>query len=762
MYIPNNAYSGWRDDIVSEAINITLIKGQSSTSISLSNVVQNSLKITDNICVGGKFHSGGVISKMLNMKLLSETGLDFYDASITVNVTYTLDDDTEIVYPMGTFKIDTNAIEKGRSYISLTAYDYLTKLDKEVSKADEAELNAIIQALPGVSSQSGATYPIWKYIKFAADKCGLTINQSAFEALNSFGWTLYSNPKYTATPPIGLSRAVSMGATYRDVVSSAAALAGCAVRLDRNGVMIPVSFLPRQSADMTFDANNVIARNVNDHYAVIHSVTYASWNTYTTGTFAQNDPNADEVVLSLPSNVFLYDKEDDYNTASYAEQVIKKTVDKTLTGLTSDLKLLNADIKYFGDEGIDAGDYVVSEQTWLSSQQVGFFVMEHVWQPHASCYIRTFGTPSSSVYTSSRDYGQATRTTRNNVSIVEKIEATQTQVDTDSSFSTTEHVIGSWLDGRTIFEKTYVFNSLGASSANMNLDITDLKEVIESKGQMKSGNYSMPMPFVPISSGGQGIDAQDAVSFYVDLSNAKIVVEHGSTDRTNDTAYITLRYIKNVEGTKQKGIALTENEYNNLPTYDASSYYAIRNSLINEIVINDIVETTQAAYDAMLSHLENTLYVIKDGDDTVNVLVGELEVSSLLMGVATVWKSTNIWSGSWDEGYAWQASTLSAGSEYITTSYMASENYFEIEPSTEYKFSATLSGFQDYHVIIDEYNAGGNYVRTVIGNRNWGTTSNPAVWTSGSTSHYVTITVRDGMGTTLTASDVSNVKLMPT
>ena len=549
MYIPSGAYSGWENDVTSREIAVHIFRGESEASVPETNIVEDSLKITDNVCIGGKFHTGGVIAKQLDIRLIDYDASDLYGSRITVDVIYTLEGESTLTFPMGAFLVDIESIEKGRNGdIGLKAYDELTLLDRPVTASDRQQLDAIIAALPDIAT--GADFPIWKYIQFAAGKCGLTMDQAAFESLASFGWTLYTNPTGSVpSPPMGLGMAVKGGATYRDVVSSAAALGGCAVRLDRTGKLVPVSFLPRQAADVTFTKFNVIDRTVNDHYATVSDVTYGFWETYSAGIETVPEP----VTLALPASVFLYDRESDYNEATYAEYVITRAVDRADTGIADDLKLRNAELTIFGNDGLDAGDYAVSQQDWLETSEIGFFIMEHIWQPHQSCTVRSFGAPSSSISTSGRDYGQVTRSSRASTSSLMELDGVAQDLSSSTGYSVNEHSVGKWLNGKTLYEKTYVFTALGDSttrevSQNLGIHVGDiyLDEIVESKGQYIDTSVSAPLPFLPLLSDGSDVDPDKAIRFYIDLSNEKLKIVNGATDRSGCKAYITLRYTTKV------------------------------------------------------------------------------------------------------------------------------------------------------------------------------------------------------------------------
>lgn len=103
-------------------------------------------------------------------------------------------------------------------------------------------------------------------------------------------------------------------------------------------------------------------------------------------------------------------------------------------------------------------------------------------------------------------------------------------------YSITEHIVGKWIDGSDLYEKTIDCGALpNATSKNVTHNITNLKMVTEIKGvgnHSTNGN-SIPLPYYVSSNG---------VQIYTNSTHIKVAT---TTDYSGYNAYITLRYIKN-------------------------------------------------------------------------------------------------------------------------------------------------------------------------------------------------------------------------
>ena len=105
-----------------------------------------------------------------------------------------------------------------------------------------------------------------------------------------------------------------------------------------------------------------------------------------------------------------------------------------------------------------------------------------------------------------------------------------------TTYSTSEKVAGTWIDGRTIYMKTVNFGSL----PNNNLkevphNISNLGYIVEMKGITYNGTRYADLSAPGINDPGRGIQI---------TANATNVIVTTGFDRTSDSAYITLYYTK--------------------------------------------------------------------------------------------------------------------------------------------------------------------------------------------------------------------------
>lgn len=617
MYTPNNIYSGWENDIVSSALDVRIIyrgaDGSSSaeTVVPESKIQENSVTVKENICLG-KFHVGGAISRQLNIQLIDNT-YDLTYCDIVLAQKYTLQNNTVITFPMGTYIVDAESVRKDQMFTELTAYDYFIKADSIVSQ-QEAD------AFTGTN--------LWDVFSYAAAESGLTLGFVRSDISDYSNFSIKPNFKAGQSLPLDLQKASEMGATYRDVMSSAAALIGCALKIDRvtNRVMLVKFTTPRTSV-YTLNATNSIKRQINDKYSLIRYVSYGINKGMQINYVGDGYYAAD---LSLGTNVILPDE-----SYSMTAMQIQAAVESR-TGLQS-VELRDVDVKWFGYPGLEAGDYITSQQTWLDSQEVSFYVMENVWKPHQPCTIRSFGAVSSNVYAtgSATSYGESRRASRANVTTSQEAQNIQNQIDTSSSYSTAEHTVGRWLDNNWLYEKTYVFNALGTDQTRIvsqALDISRLREIVESRGQLLSSGYSMPIPTMPLTAAGT-VDEDNAVYFVADTANDLLKVHNGAVDRSGEKAYITLRYT--ADRYIIYGYALTQSAYD-LLTPESDKYYAISNTASGEIT--DVLRLTQSQYDDMSTHSSDTLYIITaDGTTISYAYMGDTGLIKLYLGSNVIW-----------------------------------------------------------------------------------------------------------------------------
>ena len=105
----------------------------------------------------------------------------------------------------------------------------------------------------------------------------------------------------------------------------------------------------------------------------------------------------------------------------------------------------------------------------------------------------------------------------------------------ETEYSTSEKIVGSWIDGKPIYQKTINFGSLpNASDKSVAHGISSIGYVVDIKGTAKSGSsYSL------INDVNTTTNIINRV--YVDATNVTIQTKN---DRTAWTAYITIQYTK--------------------------------------------------------------------------------------------------------------------------------------------------------------------------------------------------------------------------
>lgn len=122
--------------------------------------------------------------------------------------------------------------------------------------------------------------------------------------------------------------------------------------------------------------------------------------------------------------------------------------------------------------------------------------------------------------------------------VQEAIDEVVTMIPSVAGYSTTEHVVGKWIDGTTdVFEKTISLGTLPASgSTTVAHGISNYGRLVSLIGSAKGPASDIPLPY-PIKS-----DATGGITIYTDATNITLAV---ATDYSNYTnAYITMRYTK--------------------------------------------------------------------------------------------------------------------------------------------------------------------------------------------------------------------------
>lgn len=110
-----------------------------------------------------------------------------------------------------------------------------------------------------------------------------------------------------------------------------------------------------------------------------------------------------------------------------------------------------------------------------------------------------------------------------------------------SNYSTTEQVIGTWINGEKLYRKTISTGQLPFSIGYkpVNHNISDIDKIVHMYGYASSttsGNY-VPLPYAP-----SGNDAKSGIALVVTSTQIKIYVYQNQSDF--DKSYVTLEYTK--------------------------------------------------------------------------------------------------------------------------------------------------------------------------------------------------------------------------
>lgn len=116
----------------------------------------------------------------------------------------------------------------------------------------------------------------------------------------------------------------------------------------------------------------------------------------------------------------------------------------------------------------------------------------------------------------------------------------QTQVDNLSTYSTSEKVIGTWINGKPLYRKVINFGTLPSSATTKSVahGISNLGMFIKVSGiAINSSNTTLPIPYATT-------DASSNIRLRVTNTNVEIGVGY---DLSAYSAYVTLQYTKTTD-----------------------------------------------------------------------------------------------------------------------------------------------------------------------------------------------------------------------
>ena len=107
-------------------------------------------------------------------------------------------------------------------------------------------------------------------------------------------------------------------------------------------------------------------------------------------------------------------------------------------------------------------------------------------------------------------------------------------------YSTTERLIGKWIDGSDMYEKTYSFKTDSSSTTTAYAFTDSINKIVNAVGIIDRGDNV----FVPISSARYEGATNELIGYLINTSAKNIYIFVNDNSFKNKDAYVTLRYTK--------------------------------------------------------------------------------------------------------------------------------------------------------------------------------------------------------------------------
>ena len=111
------------------------------------------------------------------------------------------------------------------------------------------------------------------------------------------------------------------------------------------------------------------------------------------------------------------------------------------------------------------------------------------------------------------------------------------------NYSTAEQVIGTWIDGKPLYQKTIVCGVMPSSTTkSVAHGISNIKRIVSIEGysfNSTAGNLTVPLPFVSTSALGSQMDIR------CDFTNVTVITGTGRQNFAE--SFVTLRYTKTTD-----------------------------------------------------------------------------------------------------------------------------------------------------------------------------------------------------------------------
>lgn len=127
-----------------------------------------------------------------------------------------------------------------------------------------------------------------------------------------------------------------------------------------------------------------------------------------------------------------------------------------------------------------------------------------------------------------------------NTSVLYCIATKNIYLNPSNDYSTDEKAVGTWIDGKPIYQKTINFGTLpNADTKLVDMNISNIDRIISYSGLAVSSTGIMTIPNVSIEN-----NLQYAVNLWFTSTQIRIIT---AFDRSNFTAYITIQYTKTTD-----------------------------------------------------------------------------------------------------------------------------------------------------------------------------------------------------------------------
>ena len=146
---------------------------------------------------------------------------------------------------------------------------------------------------------------------------------------------------------------------------------------------------------------------------------------------------------------------------------------------------------------------------------------------------------AATAYTAQADTSTMYKSRPTNTSVLYCIAVRNIYVDARYDYSTDEKVVGTWIDGKPIYQKTINFGTLPNNTfKNVAHGISNFGKLISLYGTLDSGSLQSVIMF----------SYPDGITYNVGayVTSTELFIKTG-TDRTSDTAFVTIQYTKTTD-----------------------------------------------------------------------------------------------------------------------------------------------------------------------------------------------------------------------